>query len=272
MDNKKQSELRCYEMTQAYVETCVSKKVRKYINSVFPICNHENTIINEERPDFVIQGDNAIYAVEHFMVDFCFDGPRNNQSQSKRANHDIFNIYKNYHDDNIGTIQDSDIVKATADIEEEINKIMNISCSFDYEQFVESFRRIFKQHYLRVEDYRMNKSCTNTPKVGFMIELHCDTHFMYAIWNGSIVSFKGRHRSFPLTKEIVDLFRSATNLDFVIVTQFEEGIPNEAKDVRLYEPRNMDRSISEQDITIYDKICYPDIKKKAKLEVEEDET
>ena len=84
---------------------------------------------------------------------------------------------------------------------------------------------------------------------------------MHAVYNNATVTFKGTHKAFPLTKEIVDLISTATELDFVIVSQFNEGVSVEAQDVRIYEPKDMDKSIREQRITVYDKVYYERIKK-----------
>ena len=262
MSNKKQFEQRCLYLTREYISSNANLKVRKYFNSLVPICNENLKISQSERPDFIgILGDYS-YGIEHFLVDFCNDGTNNNQSESMRANRDVMDTYKKYHDPEVGTIKDTNIVSATQDIEDELNKIINISLSFDYGKYVEAFRRVFKHHYSRVNDYLSNKLIKgNITKIGFLIELHCDTTLMHAVYNNATVTFKGTHKAFPLTKEIVDLISTATELDFVIVSQFNEGVSVEAQDVRIYEPKDMDKSIREQRITVYDKVYYERIKK-----------
>ncbi len=76
------------------------------------------------------------------------------------------------------------------------------------------------------------------------------------------------HKAFPLTKEIVDLISTATKLDFVVISQFDEGVSVEARDVRIYEPKDMDKSIREQRIKIYDKIYYEKTKKNITINLE----
>lgn len=260
--DKKQLEQRCIELTRDYIESRVNEKTRKYINSLVPICDKSFIPITSERPDFVVNYGEYSYVIEHFLVDFCNDGVNNNQSESRRANRDVISIYKKYHDPDIGTIKDTDIVCATQDIEDEMNKIINISLSFDYGKYVEAYRRVFEHHYSRVDDYLSNKLIKgNITKIGFLIELHCDTTLMHAVYNNANVSFKGTHKAFPLTKDIVDLICAATKLDFVMVSQFNEGVSVEAQDVRIYEPKDMDKSIQEQRITVYDKVYYEGIKK-----------
>ena len=255
--DKYQTEQRCFELTRDYVANRANEKTRKYINSLMPLCDKNFIPIKSERPDFVVNYGEYSYAIEHFLVDFCNDGINNNQSESRRANQDVMSIYKKYHDPDIGTIKDTDIVCATQDIEEELNKILNISLSFDYEKYVEAFRRVFEQHYSRVNDYLSNKFINgNIMKIGFLIEFHCDTTLMHAVYNNARVAFNGVHKPFPLTKDIVDIISAATKLDFVMVSQFNEGVSIEAQDVRIYEPKDMDKSIREQRIKIYDKVFY----------------
>lgn len=243
---------------RSYSRDRVNEKTRKYINSLVPICDREFTLITSERPDFVANYRECSYAIEHFLVDFCNDGINNNQSESRRSNRDVMNIYKKYHDTDIGTIKDSDIEPATKDIEKELNKINNISHSFDYTKYVDAYSRIFNHHYSRVDSYLSNGALRNKKTlVGFLIELHCDTTLMHATYNNAIVSFKGKHKAFPLTKDIVNLLSAATKLDFVIVSQFNEGFSIESQDVRIYETKDMDKSIREQRITIYDIVNLP---------------
>ncbi len=74
MNNKKLLEKRCFDLTREYVSTHTNLKVRRYINSLIPICNENLTLYSNERPDFVgVLGD-CYYVVEHFMIDSCNDG------------------------------------------------------------------------------------------------------------------------------------------------------------------------------------------------------
>lgn len=271
MNNKKQLEQRCLDLTREYVSNKANLKARKYINSLVPICNEKLKLTQSERPDFVGILDGYSYAIEHFLVDFCNDGVNNNQSESRRANRDVMDIYKKYHDPDAGTIKDTDIDNATQDIENEINKISNISLSFDYKRYVEAFRRVFDQHYSRVDDYLSNGIIKGKSiKIGFLIEFHCDTTLMHAIYNNSVVYFQGKHKPFPLTKDIVEIISSATKLDFVIISQFNEGVFTESQDVRIYKPNNMEESIKRQHIRIYDNIFYSNVKKNISLTVLKD--
>lgn len=45
-----------------------------------------------------------------------------------------------------------------------------------------------------------------------------------------------KHRPFPLTKDIAGIISAANNLDFVIISQFNEGVAGDSQDVRIYEP------------------------------------
>ena len=121
MNDKKLAESNCYEQTKLFIGSRVSAKVRKYINSVFPINNAGLLLVPSERPDFVANYEDRSYILEHFMIDYCYDGPSNNQSQSHLENRKMADIYKKYHDSEIGTIKDSDMDAAIIDIEKEVN-------------------------------------------------------------------------------------------------------------------------------------------------------
>ncbi len=271
MNDKKELEQRCLDLTRDYIATHANNKTRKYINSLIPINNEDFILVPSERPDFVANYQDCSYAIEHFLIDFCNDGVNNNQSESRRANRDVTGIYNKYHDPEVGTIKESDIYDATKDIESEINKISNIPLSFDYEKYVEAFSRVFNHHYSHISDYLSNEALINQNiKVGFLIEFHCDTTLMHANKQNADYIFQGKHRPFPLTKDISDVISDACKLDFVIISQFNEGVCVDSQDVRIYEPNHMNRSIDKQHITIFDRVYYTKIRKNITLNINKD--
>ncbi|MCQ2529079.1 MAG: hypothetical protein MJ108_08215 [Saccharofermentans sp.] len=272
LPNKKQTEQKCYDLTKTYVINKLNRKTRKYINDVYPILR-DNLVIPSERPDFIVNSDSVSYAIEHFMVDFCNDGVNNNQSESMLASKEVSGIFNKYHDPDIGTIKDADMEDAVIDIESEVNKIKNIASKFDYDKYVEAFTRTFQRHYKNISEYKKNDCLNNENiKMGFLIEFHCDTDLMQSVWNGSIVSFPSSCKSFPLTEAIKKLIEESTELDFVIISQFSEGVFIEASDVKIYEPNNMAQSIEKQRVRVYDRVIYPDIKKHITLNLEKNPT
>lgn len=265
MDMKKQNEHKCFLTMKDYVKHHMRTKERKYFYSVFPL---DLKPIQTEKPDFVFNSEGCSYALEHFMIDSCYDGPNNNQSQSKIASRDINKIYTKYHDNEIGTIKESDIEGAVKDLENEINKIFNFVSSFEYYKYVEAFKRVFTHHYSRLQIYKTNAAIhNNTVKNGFLIEFHCDTSLIKAMDRDLIVSFNSSQPFFPMTKDILDIFVSGTELDFIVVAQYREGIISEARDVKIYEPSNIEKSLEIQQIRVYDKVFYSNIKKDIKFKV-----
>ncbi len=256
IDQKKQLELRCLETTKDYVKRHVNSREKKYFNSIVPINYGE--VMPAERPDFIIKADDFTYLIEHFMVDFCYDGRAHNQSQSKLANSEIMGIYNEYHDPTIGTIKDERMEEATEKIEHSLNRVMDLPNRFNYFEYVEGFRTIFSKHYERIEEYK--KKAEGKIKIGFLIEFHREAHILVAERNGLKEIFKGQRKEFPLTKEIYEIVANAKELDFVIISQYDEGVPIEAKDVKIYEPRNIAESLQKQKIVVYDRVYYESIK------------
>ena len=266
MNDKKKLEIECLDTTLAYIDAYMGKKAKKYFYSIAPM--HVQPI-QTERPDFVFNVDDCDILLEHFLIDFCYDGPKHNHSQSKRASRDIQEIFTTYHDPEIGTLRDSDMEAATVDIEEEINRLFNISQTFSYEEYVQGFKRVFNDHYQKISRYKDNPEIKKEKvKVGFLIEFHCDTCLLNAVFNGSIVTCNGGFKQFPITKDIVELFTASTGLDFVIISQYIEGVLTEPQYVAIYEPQNMKKSIETQKIKVYDSVFYTSIKKNITLNVE----
>jgi len=268
MSNKKQLEMKCFNATQDFINGKLGLKSRKYLRLLLP---NEVQVVQSERPDFILADEKETYLLEHFMVDFCYDGQKNNQSESRRAGREINDIFTKFHDPTIGTIKDSDIDEAVSVIESEVNKITNITQKFDYEKYVQAFRRVFFEHYKRVSEYRKNPEVKDENiKVGFLIEFHCDTSLLNAIYNGSIVYLKGARKPFPMTADILNMFKDARDLDFIIISQFDEGVATEARYVTAFEPRNIKRSLELQRISVYDSVYYLDVTKNIKLNVAAD--
>ncbi len=264
---KKQNEQNCLEMTKQYVEKHMNNKSRRYFKSLFPL---NYSAIQSERPDFVVNTESSSYAVEHFMIDFCYDGPQNDQSQSRRAQHNIHDIYTKYHDPGIGTIKDCDVEEAVHDVENEMNRIVNLSQSFNYEIFIERFRMVFQEHYKKLQNYRSNAEIMqDNVRTGFLIDFHRDTLLIKALLNGVVVSFMGGTKEFPITHDILHIFEYAKGLDFIILSQFNEGAATEASSVNIFEPNNLKKSIEIQNIKVYDKVFFDKLKKELKLNIED---
>ena len=82
MNDKKKLEIECLDTTLAYIDAYMGKKAKKYFYSIAPM--HVQPI-QTERPDFVFNVDDCDILLEHFLIDFCYDGPKHNQSLCKRA-------------------------------------------------------------------------------------------------------------------------------------------------------------------------------------------
>ncbi len=255
IDQKKQLELRCLDTTKDYVKRHVNSREKKYFNSIVPINYGE--VMQAERPDYIIKTGDCTYLIEHFMVDFCYDGRAHNQSQSKLANSEIMGIYNDYHDPVIGTIRDEMMEEATKKIEHSLNRVKDLQNKYKYSDFVNGFRTIFDKHYGKIKEYM--KASEGKTKIGFLIEFHREAHWLIAERNGIQERFNGQHKIFPLTKEIYDIITNAKMLDFVIISQYDEGLPGEAKDVKIYEPRNMSEALRQQKVVVYDKVGYEGI-------------
>ncbi len=252
---KRQHERDCWEKTIEYVMHRMNKTERRYFSSIVPI---NADVVSADRPDLIMHYQDHTYLLEHFMVDFCYDGRAHNQSQSKLANSEIMGIYNEYHDPTTGTIKDERMEEATEKIEHSLNRVKDLPNKFNYFEYVEGFRTIFSKHYERMEEYK--KKAEGKKKIGFLIEFHREAHMLVAERNGLKEIFKGQRKEFPLTKEIYEIVANAKELDFVIISQYDEGVPIEAKDVKIYEPRNMAESLQKQKIVVYDRVYYESIK------------
>lgn len=267
MDKKKQAELNCYNTMLSYVQHRFNKQEREYFSAIMPL---EANPQQSEKPDFIINTDVKTYLIEHFLIDFCYDGPKKNQSKSKLEKRNIEKIFNTYHDPTLGTIADEDKDEALSDIEAEINSITNISNTFIYKEYCDAFNNTFSDHYRKIESYKNNSLIENDQiKIGFLIEFHCNTFRIGAKRNGSSFYFHTIQPAFPMTKDIIDIIVQAHDLDFVIISQYSEGVPMDAKSVRIIEPNNSQKSLNVQRIKVYDEVFYPELNMRIELNREE---
>ncbi|SCX09595.1 hypothetical protein SAMN02910339_01365 [Lachnospiraceae bacterium YSD2013] len=268
MGAKKEVEKKCYDSTKEYVNKYISRKQREYFLSLFPI--NSLVAVPNERPDFIADSKECSYLIEHFMIDFCYDGPKNNQSQSKRAGRGFHDIFEKYHDPSVGTIKDENLKNATDEIEKAVNSLSNISNQFDYDKFIRRLNEVFKAHRDNIGEYINNNEVNSSNyKVIFLIEFHCETCLLRAHYKGVEVSFAGAKRAFPITRDFIKLFENSKEIDYIILSQFDEGIPTEARDVKIFDTKNIEESICRQKITVYDKVSYLNITRKTVIKLED---
>ncbi len=256
MDSKQEKELKCWNQATADLMK-LNRRTRKFANSIIPI---NAQVIQSDRPDFVINDGGTSYVIDHFLVDFCYDGPQNNQSQSSLTTRSIHNMYTKYHDDEIGTIKDCDMESAYEDINDETRRIIQISNSFEYGKFFEAFERIFVGHAGKIDGYKKNSFVKNSNiRSGFLIEFHCSTFNMCALLNNQVTEFKAKKSVFPITKDIISLFQSNPNLDFIILAQYDEGFMTDVKNVFIFDLHDLHKSLEVQNIKVYDSVFYKKI-------------
>lgn len=163
---------------------------------------------NQEKPDFIFANEaNSRIGIEHFCIDISMGSRKN--SGAKISQSTIRDIYERYHGNIIN--QENG---AISDIEDMLNRLVKDWQKFDYQTFCNNFKRVFNEHYLKVEEYKTNSNLTS---IGFLIE--------FLVPNPTYkISIKGEPlhiqelQDFPITTEMWEIMNeSLRKLNFIIL-------------------------------------------------------
>lgn len=174
---------------------------------------------NQENPDFVfIDNVNHRIGIEHFCIDISMGSRKNSGTRISQST--IRQIYEKYHG-NIISRENS----AIFDMETMLNRLVKDWQNFKYQTFCNNFKRVFDDHYLKIEKYKAESRLTN---IGFLIEFLVPNSVYKISSNGEPLHLQELH-DFPLTSELWQLLhRSLNNLDFIIIdtNQFTKNKDN----------------------------------------------
>lgn len=246
--NKKENELKCIELVLA--GRTVDEFSKSLLNEL-----RSNEICQGERPDFTI----GKIGIEHFQID-VISGTKHKKAMSiDRMNQAQMTEKIEYYKDNDEKLLcDIDNGKATSFLNGIINSRLNGISSFNHQEYVRNFRRIYREHYSSVDVYK--EKCR---EIGFLIEIP----FIDTIGkHGYIVENKGKKRyqsisSLPISIDIIKEIRLSGKLDFVIIClrPLCTDYKTTKRKAKIYylDIENIDECIRKQKIIICDRFDFP---------------
>lgn len=163
---------------------------------------------NQEKPDFVFTNEaNTRIGIEHFCVDISMGSRKN--SGTKKSQSALRDIYERYHGNIIN--QESG---ALSDIENMLNRLVMDWQKFDCHTFCDNFKRVFNEHYSKIEEYKTNSNLTS---IGFLIEFLVPNPTYKISIKGEPLHIQELH-DFPITTEMWEIMNeSFRKLDFIIL-------------------------------------------------------
>lgn len=219
----------------------IVKKIKKYDFL-------QEKIVESERPDFVV----GEIGIEHFLVDILV----NDFSASISRKQDAEKIKKieeyNKHPEKLDEcIETGEITKY---LEKNIKEQIDGLCNFNYNEFINNFKRVFDKHCKNIEAYR--KKCKI---LGFLIEIPYPKPMNtgYVIMDNDTKRTQ-RLKIIPITKDMIKCFQYANNIDFIVLCiipiNFKEDY-SECQVVKV-DMKNIEKSIRQQGMIICDKFDY----------------
>lgn len=257
--DKKKNERNCLDKTINYIPytTKGPKEALKIL---------DGTIVEGERPDFIIENSYGCIGVEHFLVDTLIEGKNTSRTRAKQGESKFLS---NKYCDNLDGNEENAVKDVERIVQAEINAIQN----FDYIKFMSEFKRISEEHIKNAEEYRKNH---NLDKCIFLIELHIAKNKILAFdFDSKCKSIKGR--KFPFTIEMIAILKKIScYVDFIIISVMHDNFTKCPYMVYVIDSKDFTKSLESQINEVFERFTYDwqtyPFKTKAKLKLEKGKT
>lgn len=148
-------------------ENLKSKKGGKYVSKMLAAFRKGTKIDDwKESPDFIVEVDKKILAVEHFTVDSIYV---NKRSANRMTDEKLWSTYNTHHEALEKGVLDESI--ACKDLEQDLQFALDVSRTFDYDISMEQFERIFENHVRKIPKYMENLIEYQDKEIYFLIEM-----------------------------------------------------------------------------------------------------
>lgn len=190
----KKEELQCWENVKN--EYPIYRKYKNISND------------NQERPDLLFEYKGKTIGIEHFLVDLVttpyYKGKIPQSRRNAKEEKQLLDIWQT-------RLDDQDFAEMVLpDTENCINNEIKRYSLFNYQEFVNEFRRIFESHLSKIKDYE------KTDKIGFLIEVPVPL-FEWMVKDRIGKWHKQNIRGLPITEEIWHIINRFDDIDFVTV-------------------------------------------------------
>lgn len=166
----------------AFLNEKHNKKFKKY------------EILESERPDFILIKNNQRIGIEHFKADTILNQYSDSESVKNEMN--TKNMYNKHHSD---LLQNKFNTNSSAnDLEFIINNSLEAMSNFDYDKFIDSFKRIFEKHAKKIPEYR-----SKCDEIWFLIDIGIEyPNFTCFLKNGGYT----RLNTLPISYDMLKIF------------------------------------------------------------------
>lgn len=212
----------------------------------------KDTCTESERPDFILVSDDTVLGLEHCLVDSLYN--EHTESFSRQNGTDIQHLVDAY-------AKDNDMDKGVASTKEILLNSFGAIYRFDYKTFVKKFEEICIKHNKKCDEgtdkypsYKSHLQSMNKTNnvLGCIVEVPIpDVKNIYILTEGNR-RHKQRLKNIPFTKDIIRIIKKMKGFDFVIVCAYSQNFTA----VTYFDVKNVDLSVKQQRIKIYDSFDY----------------
>ena len=200
--------------------------------------------MKQECPDFVLQKDDTVIGIEHFLVDVLVGENGSNARRVSKKRQQALHGRKPSH-------KLMKHINHSPEIQQQLKKGV---LAFDEHQFLREFQRVAHKHGDSTGGYRatIRNYKAKDYVMGAMIEMPCQTNGHFILYDAVGKPKERTLNCVPLTQNLVAIMkRTLKDFDFVVIlaeTLLNEQ-PNDSK-VYCFWKNNFDYAIREQRIPI----------------------
>ena len=238
---KKEREFRCLDMIIKDKNT-----TGPFANKIqFLLKNMVDYKIESESPDFILQHEDCCVGLEHCLTDSLFN--KSNNSYVRNFDTDCTHTIENYQNN-------QNLNEGMENVQKMMKNRFDALYNFNYDLFINNFRKIFVKHSNKVEKYKNNLSKYNCDYklIGCIIEIPCCENASDFKLKKDNRIFKQRLSKFPITKSMIEIIRCNSKFDFVIICSYYKN----NNQIIYLSCNDIYNSIKEQNIQLYDEFDY----------------
>ena len=252
----KKIELECFNK----VLKC-KRNIGKFACEMHQLLVERNRLVDNssESPDIIIKTNTEVIGIEHCLTDLLFRKKHNKATSMTRVQHSTSErLVEKYKDEELlnADIRNGNALKALLDIVEEDFDLIK---KFNYEAFINNFRRVCIDHNNNCETYRkkLKSYGSNHSILGCLVELPYSIERKYLITDNKgerIQALKG----VPISIGMLETIQNMKGFDFVILCMYCLNKPVQEKDYLCYYflPRNVKEGIKQQRIKCVDRFDF----------------
>ena len=230
-----------------------------------------------EKPDFILEcEDGGVVGLEHCLVDVMFATKHKKaQSMVRMQDGEIHRKIDEYNSNPEKKEKELGDGTAMQWVIDKVNERFKRLENFSYPEFIANFRKVCEEHNSRCGNYRENLKKYKQVTLACLVEIpYIEEAKGYIVIDRNLKARKQIITGIPITYDIVDILRSMTGFDFIIICTYSIEKPKSRTHRKIYYfiPKNVMTGIKQQGINLYQSFRYNLSAKLISTKVEREES